>query len=275
MHGYHDAWGTFPSGYLGSYPSRVGGPVGAGELGPGWAWATFALPFVEQKSLYDAANFDLGFGAPTDGARLLALKANRTIMGTAVATFLCPSDGRAEGPLDLGEGASLFGAPGHYVASAGWLDSSRAPVAGSGVFYPNSRVSIGDVRDGTSATLMIGERSRDAADAAWTGVFGGLADPAPLCAKRGASVESCVPLMFLVLGRTGPAADALSGDVRAVPPLDSRTARPDGFASRHAAGCLFLTCDGSARVVARTVAPAVFRALASRSDGDVVAAAAY
>ncbi|OJW28028.1 MAG: hypothetical protein BGO49_07500 [Planctomycetales bacterium 71-10] len=274
MHGYHDVWQAFPAGYLSSYAPRAGQPASASELGPGWAWGTLILPFLEQRPLYDAANFDLGFGEPTEGLRLLALKSNRTIMAAVVSTFLCPSDGRSDGPLDLG-GPSVFGAPGQYVASAGWLDSSRTPVEGSGVFSPNSRISLGDVRDGSASTLMIGERARDDADAAWTGVFGGLDDPAPLCTKRGRPVDSCVPLMFLVLGRTGPAADVVNGEAPDVSPLDARATRPDGFASRHPAGCLFLACDGSTRLVARTVSREVFRALASRSGGEVVDAGGY
>ena len=87
--------------------------------------------------------------------------------------FLCPSAGGGEGPIDLGyDSANVAGSPGQYIASAGWMDSSRSPIQGTGVLYPNSRVAIGDVSDGTSATLMIGERSRNLADAAWSGVFG-------------------------------------------------------------------------------------------------------
>jgi hypothetical protein len=91
------------------------------------------------------------------------------------------------------------------------MDASQSPIEGTGVLYPNSRVAIGDVSDGTSATLLIGERSRNLADAAWSGVFGSHSAPAPLCTKAGWPVPSCVGLMFLLMGRTGASSDIISG----------------------------------------------------------------
>ena len=55
LHGYHDVWQTFPPAYLAR-------PVTGLELGAGWAWGTLILPYSEQRPVYDAANFDLGFG---------------------------------------------------------------------------------------------------------------------------------------------------------------------------------------------------------------------
>ena len=62
MHGYHDVWHSFPPAYLTSYAPRPLRPVTDLELGPGWAWGTLVLPYLEQRPVYDAANFDLGFG---------------------------------------------------------------------------------------------------------------------------------------------------------------------------------------------------------------------
>src|SRR5947209_9731987 len=43
-HGYHDANRSFPPGYLAAaaYP----------DTAPGWGWAAFLLPYVEQDNLY-------------------------------------------------------------------------------------------------------------------------------------------------------------------------------------------------------------------------------
>ena len=179
MHGYHDAWQTFPPAYLARSVTGL-------ELGAGWAWGTLVLPYLEQRPVYDAANFDLGFGEVVGPPRLLGLFENRTVRRISVSMFLCPSAGGGEGPIDLGYGsAHVAGSPGQYIASAGWMDSSRSPIEGTGVLYPNSRVAIGDVSDGTSATLMIGERSRNLADAAWSGVFGSHSDASPPLHQEG------------------------------------------------------------------------------------------
>ena len=267
LHGYHDAWQAFPPAYL---ARTVSGP----EFGPGWAWGTLVLPYLEQRPVYDAANFYLGFGEVSDP--LLGLVENGTVRRISLSTFLCPSAGGGEGPIDLGPGsAHVAGAPGQYIGSAGWLDSSRSPLEGTGVLYPNSRVAIGDVSDGTSATLMIGERSRNLADAAWTGAFGSHSAPAPLCTKAGWPVGSCVGLMFLLMGRTGPSSDVISGSIPGGNTPNSSRAGADGFWSRHPDGCKFLLCDGSVRSLKATLAPQVFRALGSRAGGEVIGAAQY
>ena len=129
------------------------------------------------------------------------------------------------------------------------MDSSQTPIQGTGVIYPNSRVAIADVSDGTSATLMIGERSRNLADAAWPGSFGSRTEPAPLCTKAGWPIQSCVGLMFLLMGRTGPSSDIISGSIPGGNTPNHPAAGADGFWSRHPGGCNFLFCDGSVRFV--------------------------
>ncbi len=276
LHGYHDAWYTFPPAYLAAYSVPPDPPAPGLELGAGWAWGTLILPYLEQRPVYDAANFDFGFGSAdsTDPRGLLGLSVNRTVMQISVSTFLCPSAGGGEGPIDLGyDSAHVFGSPGHYIASAGWMDSSRSPVHGTGVLYPNSGTAIGDVSDGTSATLLIGERSRNLADVAWSGSLGSRSSPAPLCTKVGWPVESCVGLMFLLMGRTGPAGDIVSG---AIPIGNTPNLQgADGFASRHPGGCQFLICDGSVRFIKETLSPQVFQALATRAGCEIVEAEQY
>ncbi len=269
MHGYHDVWQSFPPAYLARSATGL-------ELGPGWAWGTLVLPYLEQRPVYDAANFDLGFGEVSAHPDHLGLFENATVRRIGLSTFLCPSAEGGDGPLSLGLGSgSVDGSAGQYVASAGWMDSSQSPISGTGVLYPNSRVAIGDVSDGTGATLMVGERSRNLADATWSGVFGSHSEPAPLCTKAGWPVQSCVGLMFLLMGRTGPSSDIVSGSVPGGNTPNDPGAGADGFWSRHPGGCQFLLCDGSVRFLKGTLAPQVFRALASRAGGEVIGADQY
>jgi prepilin-type N-terminal cleavage/methylation domain-containing protein/prepilin-type processing-associated H-X9-DG protein len=266
VHGYHGVWQSFPPAYLTQHATGL-------ELGTGWAWGTLVLPYLEQRPLYNAANFDLGFGEVS--APLVGLFENGTVRRISLSMFLCPSAGGSEGPIDLGSGAHLAISPGQYIASAGWMDSSQAPIQGTGVFYPNSHVAIADVSDGTSATLMIGERSRNLADAAWPGSFGSRTEPAPLCTKAGWPIQSCVGLMFLLMGRTGPSSDIISGSIPGGSTPNYPAAGADNFWSQHPGGCNFSFCDGSVRFVKETVAPMVFTGLASRAGGEVIGADQY
>src|SRR6202035_4809089 len=47
LHNYHDAVGAFPPGFL-----SVPGPDGDNS-GPGWGWASLALPQLEQGPVYN------------------------------------------------------------------------------------------------------------------------------------------------------------------------------------------------------------------------------
>ena len=107
----------------------ITGPVVTGlQLDSGWAWGTLILPYLEQKPVYDSANFSFGFGRPRPRG-LLGLFANRTVMRTSISMFLCPSAEGGEGPLDLGhDSGTVAGSPGQYIASAGWIDSSQWPI---------------------------------------------------------------------------------------------------------------------------------------------------
>ena len=269
LHGYHDVWQSFAPAYLTRHLTGL-------ELGTGWAWGTLVLPYLEQRPLYNAANFDLGFGEVSAAPSHFGLFENKTVRRVSLSMFLCPSAGGGEGPIDLGSGGPHVAiSPGQYIASAGWMDSSQTPIQGTGVFYPNSHVAIADVSDGTSSTLMIGERSRNLADAAWPGSFGSRTEPAPLCTKAGWPVQSCVGLMFLLMGRTGPSSDIISGSIPGGSTPNYAGAGADDFWSRHPGGCNFSFCDGSVRFVKETVAPMVFTGLASRAGGEVIGADQY
>jgi prepilin-type N-terminal cleavage/methylation domain-containing protein len=52
VHGYHGVWQSFPPAYLTQHATGL-------ELGTGWAWGTLVQPYLEQRPLYNAANFDL------------------------------------------------------------------------------------------------------------------------------------------------------------------------------------------------------------------------
>src|SRR5438552_14481581 len=82
LHSYHDRSGGFPPGY-----SSLVGPNGpADDRGPGWGWAAFILPDLEQENLYKQIQFGLDIKDPANVAVRLAV----------IKIFLCPSDGGDE-----------------------------------------------------------------------------------------------------------------------------------------------------------------------------------
>src|SRR5436853_773572 len=48
LHNFHDTNKAFPPGYLATVPYRDGST----DTSPGWGWAAFILPYLEQDTVY-------------------------------------------------------------------------------------------------------------------------------------------------------------------------------------------------------------------------------
>jgi type II secretory pathway pseudopilin PulG len=66
LHAYHDAHAVFPPGYVSRSAENESASVQ--EQGPGWAWGTMMLPFIEQGSM--AASLDYSVDAGTCTTRI-------------------------------------------------------------------------------------------------------------------------------------------------------------------------------------------------------------
>jgi prepilin-type N-terminal cleavage/methylation domain-containing protein/prepilin-type processing-associated H-X9-DG protein len=227
LHSYHDRTGSFPPGYV----SKVA--QNGGDGGPGWGWAAHILPELEQDNLYRQIPFNRSLLEPVSAAvRVQGLK-----------VFLCPSDDHIGTFTVVDEaGTPLVDvAHGNYVGNFGNNEIETNPGAGNGVFFRNSRVRFADITDGTSNTLMVGERSSNLSKATWTG-----------------AVPKAEESAALVLG---------TADHRPNDPA----AHIEDFWSRHVQGVNFLFADGSVRNIANGISPAVWAAIATRAGGEVAA----
>ncbi len=161
MQNYHSSHSVFPPGYISlTQTSQPNSP----ETGPGWAWGTMLLPYMEQTHIFNTVNFALQITDP----------GSSTLRVVRISAYLCPSS-TGEGPVTLTDatGKVLINdlSPGQYVASAGQWTVEEFPAENNGVFYRNSRIGLPGIVDGASQTLMVGERSRNVADATWVGVI--------------------------------------------------------------------------------------------------------
>src|SRR5262245_10843060 len=75
LHNYHDAKQAFPPGYVATVPYTDG----ATDTTPGWGWAAYLLPYIEQDNLFRQLNFN----QPVQ---------NSPAIQTMVKPYLCPSD---------------------------------------------------------------------------------------------------------------------------------------------------------------------------------------
>jgi prepilin-type processing-associated H-X9-DG protein len=209
---------------------------------------------LEQASIFNAVNFSLATNdAGSATARVKQLN-----------TFTCPSN-VGSSPLTIKDasGNVLVAdlAAGQYIGVAGQLEPEEFAAQNNGVFYRNSKVGFRDITDGTSTTLMVGERSQNVADATWVGMIpNGRA-----CNNPTWPVQDCETSNVLILGHTGP-----SPDEPWIDPPNNKRAGVDDFHSRHPGGCNFAFCDGSVRFIRETVNPQTFSNLATRAGGEVI-----
>ena len=275
LHSYHDANNHFPPGYVDGNTNPNSTPDN--DVGPGWGWATFILPYVEQDNVYRQINLKLPMSDP----------ANANISLQALPVFQCPSDSLQD-PFDVYD--STFTTPiarvahSNYVACNGWIEcfngaggnpgntgydglAGTAGTAGVGFFWRNSHTRIGDVTDGMSNTIMAGERSSNHAPATWTGAVAGgrcpawMAGQAPYSPPPGPAYDNA---------DFGEAFVLAHGNATHLPSADFPIFDPDVFYSLHTPqGAHFVFGDGSVHFLASTISGTTYQYLCTIAGGEI------
>jgi prepilin-type N-terminal cleavage/methylation domain-containing protein/prepilin-type processing-associated H-X9-DG protein len=263
----------FPTGgwnkYWLGHPDR-----GFDNRQPG-GWIYNVLPFIEQQSLHD-------LGA--SGGNVTIQDANTTRCATPLDGLNCPSRRPAAlyrlaysvrfqltgGPIaqlarsDYAMNAGDY-AQWHTVLPASlqegddpnfkWDDMSHQ----TGISYQRSRVTISDIKDGTSSTVLIGEKyvNRDH-----------YADGKDL----GDSETMYCGDHLDLLRWTGIDGTAGTADNNNLPVQDRSTLISEGnrvqwFGSAHADVYNMSFCDGSVRTISYSIDGEVYRRLGNRKDG--------
>jgi prepilin-type N-terminal cleavage/methylation domain-containing protein/prepilin-type processing-associated H-X9-DG protein len=258
---YHDINLCFPAGY-----SASGRFVdGATDTAPGWGWAARLLPHLDQHPIHQQIDITRPVDSPQNAPATKAV----------IPTFLCPSDMAPIDPFALADGLGdticLVG-PSSYTACVGGNESDTTGPAGLGIFYRNSHTRLGDVTDGTSETILVGERAWANANGIWAGaVSKGVIARGPL--------NPCQPV---IPGAWFPAATLVQSHAH----LNNALLDPDGsagmddFSSKHAGGSNFVFADGSVHFLrsvsgdnpdgSYTSDGVIFQALATRAGAEVV-----
>lgn len=233
MHGHHDTYGNLPVGV-----------AGTASAGYGWGWGTYILPFIEQQNVYKSLGSQNVY---TDNGST-GTAAIKAAMQLQLKTFRCPSSAAPE--IQGGQAMQ------NYAGNAGsnWTsgDGASNVTNTNGMFLYQSPTRGGmrfaDVIDGTSNTLMVGEkRGIDGANpyCNWCScnvIFSGDADGNPPTNE-----------MSEQLGSTNWAFNA--GEERA-------------FNGWHTGGIMGVMVDGSVHFFQESISSTVRFRLGARNDGQ-------
>jgi len=257
LHGYHDANNALPKGTYDWATPAPGAPNQAPYQGS-WTWMTYILPYIEQQAAFDqATKFANGGGSNY-------YSWYNPVCALPMKVYTCPSDPRGAPIIAQG---STFGLPVNismtsYLGNAGTKSYSALPGQWDGVLYTNSKVTLTGISDGTSNTILVGERppSQDLDFGWWFAAYGedghGVAD----CLMT--SADPTVPQGVAgawISNSSGVACDTTNyaTKVGLVPGKTNVMCDAGHYWSYHTGGALFLMGDGSCRFLNNSAGMAV------------------
>ncbi len=272
VHNFHDANNKLPYGVLrnnGGTTFPFPESANAQNQTRRFALMHQLLAYIEQDNLWkrwDQWNFNNNHLDPVTGQT----DGPNAFFKQQVKTLVCPSNANAGSPLndpaDPTDPKGIYFIT-SYFGSAGTRSYPKGPVAAprvgmsqyqDGFFAYNKSFTIPAISDGTSNTLMLGERHYfdpvfDSATGDHIGDWGWVW----FGAEGDAFLSTSVPINYRL-----PANTTITQ-----PLFDDRI---NAFGSGHTGGANFAFGDGSVHFIRDSVSTLTFRALGTRSGGEVV-----
>jgi len=309
LHNHHSLYDRFPPGGAADQP-----PFGFYRGGQAWwgsSWLTYLLPMMEQQPLFEKMDFTGASGWPGDTSNT-----NYNLLKNLGIPFLmCPSSNLPRwcaywGPYgdwadramvaNYGGIAGILGGaqiiPGYTETransgSAGWISAG-------GVLFPNSKITMRDIPDGSSRTLAVAEQSDfltgvGGVPEPWTSSIGwgcwigahNASQPPGYFSGGDNRAFQITTIRYAVnnkdnngagwplgsaIGGSNDLSQYHTGDCGTTGVGLSCTNTP--INSPHPGGALGLLCDGSVQFLSESMTLDVLARLATRDDGRTVSA---
>ncbi len=284
IHQYHSAFDVLPP--VGSVDVN-GNSSGSGLVPQTASIHLRLLNYLEHEAVYDAYNFKLG-----DVLGGNSVPANTTVMTTAIAGYLCPSDANPGNTGNLAGGFTVPITCINYSVNAGTNRQNSGGIVngvtwwlGGNASYGN-RVNLASILDGTSNTAAFSEwvKGKSGQNARGKNLVytiakysnGGYQNDYNLCSSATAALWDYKGEYWTLqdTGRGGPY-------YHIMPPNKPGCATSAGFGnvdsfigpgSFHPGGANMLILDGSIRFIKDGVVLNVWNALGTRAGGEVISA---
>jgi prepilin-type processing-associated H-X9-DG protein len=216
------------------------------------SWLMYLLPYVEQDNVFRQLDFTTNFYSNVQTANSPG--------ATYIPAYICPAD---YVPNKVAPYGSYYFGVNSYFGNAGTiagsLSSSRyQPPTFNGVLCYNSSIKLTSITDGTSNTLLAGERYSRDPDMDNSGQSNYLPDWRGWAwTEINSSGDSLCDTSAAI---NTPKAQHVFGE----------EGRRRTFGSGHGNGANFVLCDGSVRWLQQDIQYATFVHLAIPNDGNVV-----
>lgn len=203
------------------------GPILSEPTGQHVSYLVTLLPYVEQRGIAD--HFDISAGAYAEQ--------NAAARAQSVSVYLCPS-------FPIGKNMDDTAGLTNY---AGCHHDRETQIAedNNGLLFLNSKIRYGDIYDGASNTILVGEMLPGDESLGWA-------------SGTRASLRN-----------TGEFLSASSWDSLRFEPIPDATV-VGGFGSLHYGGAHFLLADGAVIFFRNMIDPTLYQNLGNRSDGAMM-----
>jgi len=282
LHNYHDTALTLPMGMSG-WPFTADGKL--------WGWGTMILPYLDQGPLYTSLGASPGGTAPQTNlpakgfdAVMASFTPTNPLLQTSITVYRCPSDsGLPTVTIPAGglygciqQNTNIFGRSNYPGVIGSTFSLTGGLLASDGAFGESSSTRISDFLDGTSNTIIVGERRSpgmvnglySGGDTIWCGAgddnFGIAND---LTSNwEGFVINMGICEQGSTINQTTASAPSITNSIALA-----------AYSSMHTGGAHFLLADGSVRFISENIAtgpPGVagstYQNLASRNDSQVI-----
>ncbi|GAB5440176.1 MAG: DUF1559 domain-containing protein [Fuerstiella sp.] len=235
IHNYDMSFERLPPGTV-----HFTGPIVNEPSGYHMSWTVQILPLMDQAGVFSHMNFEVGAYADE----------NSDVRSIQLETLSCPSDYKfrfqPEGVKGVVYASSYAGV---FSGTDTAIDAEN-----NGLLFLNSGVTFREIRDGSSNTLLLGEKinPRFSTDLGWLSGTSATLRHTGIPINRGWDV-----INYFSRTETEPAKA----------PSDTATG---GFSSQHTGGAMFLLADGAVQFLSDSIDESLYSHLGDRQDMQLI-----